>query len=288
MTPLTVEALRKRTTVSSADADRRVEEPSLDAPAAGKPISHGQVVDLWKDLKGHGPKKFSLENLLKGSSVYVPPPPPKPEPVSPGHHLSSQFDTSTDLTRARQSAEYKALMARLRHEEEERKYERMVASTKMPSFAQHFPHSTSSVAHSFAEVNRPSTKHDLGDNDVTFNDVHRQVMLLINFMVTIIGCAATLWILARWWSTPARLFLTMAGSVVVGIAEVGLYYGYLWHLGEARKKDVKLKEVRQVLETWVVNKEDESTITEVNVGDRASVGTGVRLRKAGKKEKEVT
>lgn len=179
-------------------------------------------------------------------------------------------------------------MARLRREEEERKYERMVASTKMPSFAQQFPNSTNSIVHSFAEVNRPSTKDDLGDNDVTLNDVHRQAILLLNFMVTIIGCAATLWILARWWSTPARLFLTMGGSLVVGIAEVGLYYGYLWHLGEARKKDLKVKEVRQVLETWVVNKEDETTVKEVDVGSHGSDGTAVRLRKVGKKQKEGT
>lgn len=178
-------------------------------------------------------------------------------------------------------------MARLRHEEEERKYERMVASTKLPSFAQQFPNSTDSVVHSFAQVNRPSTKDDLGDDDVTFNDVHRQVMLLINFLVTIIGCAATLWILARWWSTPARLFLTMGGSFVIGVAEVGLYYGYLWHLGEARRKDVKTKEVRQVLETWVVNKEDEGVIKEV-AGGRESDSTALRLRKVGKKDKEDT
>lgn len=192
------------------------------------------------------------------------------------------------MNRAQQSAEYKALMARLRHEEEERKYERMVASTKMPSFAQQFPTSTNSIVHSFAEVNRPSTKADLGDDDVTYNDVHRQFMLLLNFMVTIIGCAASLWILARWWSTPARLFLTMGGSIVVAIAEVGLYYGYLWHLGEARKKDVKLKEVRQVVDTWVVNKEDESIIKTLDVGGHGNDDTAVRLRKTGKKGKDET
>lgn len=286
MTPLIAEAFQRSATDPNAGTDATVEEPSLDSPAAGKPISHNQIVNLWKTLKETGKEGNRLEDLLKGSRIYIPPPPPKPEPVSRRDPLR-KFDVSTDLIRARQSAEYKALMARLRHEEEERKYERMVASTKMPSFIQQFPHSTNSVAHSFAEVNRPSTKHDLGDDDVTYNDVHRQVMLLINFMVTIIGCAVTLWILARWWNTPARLFLTMGGSAVVGIAEVGLYYGYLWHLGEAKKKDVKLKEVRQVLETWVVNKENESTIKKVDIGDRDGDGTGVRLRRTGTKGNQV-
>lgn len=164
----------------------------------------------------------------------------------------------------------------------------MVASTKTSFLAQPFPDSTNSLAHSFAQVNRPSTKEDLGDDDVTLNDVHRQAILLLNFMVTIIGCAATLWILARWWSTPARLFLTMGGSVVVGIAEVGLYYGYMWHLGEARKKDGKVKEVRQVVETWVVNKEHETTAKEVDIGGHGGDGPAVRRRRVDKKEKEGT
>lgn len=183
-------------------------------------------------------------------------------------------------------------MARLRREEEERKYQRMVSAssqpgTGMPSFAQQFP--TSSLANSFAEVNRPSNKADEGDDDVTYNDVHRQVMLVINFLVTIFGCAATLWILARWWSTPARLFLTMGGSLVVAIAEVGVYQAYVWHLVDAKKKDGKLKEVKEVVETWVVGKDDEGTEVKSREADRAQVGEGnqgseVRLRKGRRQE----
>lgn len=183
-------------------------------------------------------------------------------------------------------------MARLRRDEEERKYQRMVCrsgypTTGMPSFAQQFP--TSSLAHSFAEVHRPSTKADEGDDDVTYNDVHRQVMLVINFLVTIFGCAATLWILARWWSTPARLFLTLGGSLVVAIAEVGVYQAYVWHLTDAKKKDGKLKEVKEVVETWVVGKEDEAIdvgIKEVSTKNKegGDESTKVRLRKSNKRE----
>lgn len=183
-------------------------------------------------------------------------------------------------------------MARLRRAEEERKYQRMVSpsgypTTGMPSFAQQFP--TSSLAHSFAQVNRPSNKADEGDDDVTYNDVHRQVMLVINFLVTIFGCAATLWILARWWSTPARLFLTMGGSLVVAIAEVGVYQAYVWHLSDAKKKDGKLKEVKEVVETWVVGKEVEAVGVESkgfnkNKREEGDEGTKVRLRKGKRRE----
>lgn len=91
MTPLTVEALGDR--VANARVNTRTTEakPSLDCPAVGNPISHGQIVDLWKDLNQPGATGHSLENLLKGTSLYFPPPPTRPEPVSFVHPLSSQL-----------------------------------------------------------------------------------------------------------------------------------------------------------------------------------------------------
>ena len=57
-------------------------EPSLKLPAIGNPVSHAQIVDLWKGLKDVGHREYTLEMLLKGSAVHVPPPVPKPQPVS--------------------------------------------------------------------------------------------------------------------------------------------------------------------------------------------------------------
>jgi len=57
-------------------------EPSLSGPAIGKPISHGQVMDISRQLKIRGHSSYHLDILLRGSRVYVPPLPPKPEPVS--------------------------------------------------------------------------------------------------------------------------------------------------------------------------------------------------------------
>lgn len=58
-------------------------EPSLESPALGKPISHSQILDLWERLRDMEQTEYTLEKLLQGASVYIPPPPPKPEPVSP-------------------------------------------------------------------------------------------------------------------------------------------------------------------------------------------------------------
>lgn len=143
-------------------------------------------------------------------------------------------------------------MARLRRDEEERSYERMVRASRRPDTLSPTSATSSALARGFAEVNRPSRPADVGDDDVTYADVHRQLMLILNFLVSIAGVAATLWVVARWWSTPARLFLTLGGSIVVAIAEVAVYSGYIWRMGEAKGKQESVKEVKEVVQTWVV------------------------------------
>lgn len=91
MTPLIVEALGNRAANASGNTRATDGKPSLDCPAAGNPISHSQIVELWKDLNQTEATGHSLESLLKGTSVYFPPPPPKPEPVSFVHPLSYQL-----------------------------------------------------------------------------------------------------------------------------------------------------------------------------------------------------
>lgn len=73
-------------------------EPSLDQPAIGKPITHGQIIAISKTLKeiqtGTTNDKsdiqvsYYLEDLLRGSKVYVEPPKPRDEPVGSTHPLN--------------------------------------------------------------------------------------------------------------------------------------------------------------------------------------------------------
>jgi hypothetical protein len=60
-------------------------EPSLSDPKVGNPISHGQVIDLSNELKSRGISPRTLDVLLRGAGIYVPPPKPKPKPVSVCH-----------------------------------------------------------------------------------------------------------------------------------------------------------------------------------------------------------
>ena len=69
-------------------------EPSLRNPKVGNPISHGQAIDLSKQLKVQDITPNSLDTLLRGARVYIAPPPPKPEPVRP----LSLHATKTRLT----------------------------------------------------------------------------------------------------------------------------------------------------------------------------------------------
>ncbi|OAA50759.1 vacuolar H+-ATPase assembly protein [Beauveria brongniartii RCEF 3172] len=202
-------------------------DPSLINPAIGNPILHSQILRLSKCQQA-----FRLEELLRGSQVYVTPSAPKPA----------------------KSPEYIALMAKLRRDEDARAYQRMInPPIPLETFKARFPNS----ARYFAAANKPTSDADIGDDDVTYNEIHRQVMLLINFLVSIAGVAATLWILGRWWSLPARLLLTMGGSILVAIAEVAVYGGYVWRMGEAKRKEDIRPERKEIVQTWIVGKDED-------------------------------
>lgn len=74
------------------------QEPTLTHGAVGNPISHAQILRLWKQLQSSSNKStFTLESLLVGAKVYCPPPPPKAEKVSP--IPSSPYDCSSNIIR---------------------------------------------------------------------------------------------------------------------------------------------------------------------------------------------
>ncbi|KAF8855432.1 hypothetical protein BDZ45DRAFT_804983 [Acephala macrosclerotiorum] len=210
--------------------------PELGSPKVGNPIMHGQVADLSKQMKERGMEPCRLEVLLKGSRIYAPPLPKKPEPTS----------------------EYKALMARLRREEEARSYERMTnPPPPMETFAQRFP--MASAAHAFPTSYQSIHTSDPDDDGTTYADIDRQMALVFNVLISIVACAAGIWIAARWWSTPARLALSMSGSMLVGVAEVVVYAGYIRRVGEAKKEEKKVKEVKEIVNTWVVGADDDKS-----------------------------
>ena len=177
-----------------------------------------------------------------------------------------------------QTEEYKALMARLRREEEERTYERMTQKAGGPTrepFGERYP-GADARARAFAAVNQPSKAADLGSDDwvAEYGDVQKQVTLILNFLVSIVGSGVALWLAARWWSTPARLFLSLGGSLLVAVAEVAVYSAYSWRMAEGERRENEKREVREVAQTWVVGasggeeEEDEKTETLKGGGEK--------------------
>jgi len=126
---------------------------------------------------------------------------------------------------------------------------------------------------------------DPDDDGVTYADVDRQMALIFNVLISIVACAAAMWIAAKWWSTPARLALSMSGSALVGVAEVVVYSGYLRRVGEAKGKEKQIKEVKEIVNTWVVGAgndtgdatEENSTAIESKEDDK-----GLRARRKTK------
>lgn len=239
MTPAIVGAVKKFQSSTKPLSDdlkpeNAADKPSLDDPAEGNPISHFQLVEISKSLLSKAQshttedadgqnhdrirEEYRLSTLLRGASFHNPPPPPKPAP----------------------SSEYQALMARLRAAEEQKSYERMLnrASTSQ-SFYERFP-------------NAQKSSSQESEDEVTYADVDRQITLIINVLVTVIACGIAIWIVARRWSAPARLGLSMSGAILVAVAEVVVYAGYLRRVKEAKAQEKKKVERKEIVDTWVI------------------------------------
>lgn len=113
------------------------------------------------------------------------------------------------------------------------------------------------MAHAFAEVNKPSKASDMETDDIEFGDVQKQMTLIINFLVSVFGCGVAIWKVAQWWPVSTRLFLSLGGALIVAITEVVVYSAYTWRMSEGEKRQAKMKESREVIQTWVVGEEKE-------------------------------
>lgn len=261
MTPAMVAAVKVYT--AGGGSASNPDEPTLDEAIVGKPISHGQIIDIAEFLKNNSdtvqqgtkdgnPVSLSLADLLRGSSVYMPPPEPKPQP----------------------SAEYQALMADLRKREEARSYERMLnSSTSTETFSRRFPNAK------YGHLFDSGTKSD-DEDDITYKDVDRQLTLIINVLVTVIACSIAVWIVARRWDTPQRLALSMFSSIVLAIAEVVVYWGYINRLKNAKKTERKKVEKKKITETWIIeSRKGESQPVNIISRPEHSSDESLRLRK---------
>lgn len=155
-------------------------------------------------------------------------------------------------------------MRRLREEEEQRQYERMLnPPAQKETFNQRFPNAASSFGIG-------STVPDEVD-EVTYADVNRQMVLIINVLVSIICTSVAVWMAARRWSVPQRMGLAFFSSTLVAVAEVAIYMGYIRRIKESKVKERKQVEKKEIINTWVIDGKASS--------QQASVADSIRFRK---------
>lgn len=262
MTPGIVRALRRAEEASPDDFAKlqRPEEPPLAGAKPGSPVSHSQLIDLSKLLKQLSPGVSSsndsisqhqessgnsdrnaetspntanatiepipttLSSLLHNTKIYTPPPPPQPA----------------------KSPQYHALMSRLRVEQERQSYERMLRPPPTrESFSQRFPQSDFSLG--------SLAPRDSEEDDLSYEEVHRQIILIINILISIVCVACFIWVAARHWSVGKRLGLSMGGSFGVAVAEVAVYGGYVRKVREAKRAEKKKPEIKEIVKSWVLD-----------------------------------
>ncbi|KAF2147133.1 uncharacterized protein K452DRAFT_293604 [Aplosporella prunicola CBS 121167] len=272
MTPAVVQAVHAWHRLADDQQQRELpQQPELAAPAPGAPISHAQLLRISSFLTTAksssdepGPPAIRLNDLLRGARIYVPPPPPKPEPTP----------------------EYKALMARLRASQESLAYSLLLTppTAHTPStLPRATPH-----AHSPATLAATAAAQEA--DEATYADVNRQLALIANVLISIVACSVALWIAARHWSVPRRLALSMGGSILVAVAEVAIYAGYIRRVREAKEEEkVRAgRERREVESVWVIGKGGETRAVKEGEGGEAvevvggrEVASGVHVDAAG-------
>ncbi|KAF3490922.1 uncharacterized protein GIQ15_00439 [Arthroderma uncinatum] len=243
------------------------ETPDLQAP-----ISHSQLISLARSFSRRQSRsggadgedeaqatadalvegsKYTLNNLLRGTELYIPPPPPKPAP----------------------SPEYLALKAKLQAEAEQNKYNSLLHPLSLSE-------SKRQASPIFAS---PSDRVHGGAKQSVFMDGQESdpitPSLVLNILVSILFTGfATYWGLSNFripkvstllpWSTlpsyvasdphthyyyphapssqPFRVFVSLFAGILVGVAEVVVYASYLRKVENAKSKE-KAKVEKKVL-----------------------------------------
>lgn len=170
------------------------------------------------------------------------------------------------------SPEYVALMARLRVEQEQRDYKALLARQAY-------------------EERRALLGQD---PDEEKDDISPS--LVLNILLSVVMCAGAAFYMTRWWPNDGvRVLVSLTTGIVVGVAEVTVYAGYLRKVDESRRKEKKLREKKEVIGEYTgpedavdatgVKKDGSSEGEQTEIWGRG-VNGGMRRRVREKWEKE--
>ncbi|EAW11560.1 TMEM199/VMA12 family protein [Aspergillus clavatus NRRL 1] len=272
--------------ISALEAIPPSSRKDLDLPTslvADTPISHDQLVRLSRYLYTNAltsPQEASLNSLLRGTRIYVPPPPKKPEP----------------------SPEYLALKARLLAAAEADAYHRMTTSAPSPQGPSPiFSSSTPTL----------SSIHDSSSAAAGGGEDPLTPSLVLNiFLSVLITGFSVYWALTSFrtpdllvssvssvWrsgsgsssartagvSEPVKVLVSLLTALVVGVAEVLIYAIYLQKVERARAREARIKERKEVIGRDEVQRRNDGQDVQMVGGDKEEIwgrgaNGGVRRR----------
>lgn len=147
-----------------------------------------------------------------------------------------------------------------------------------PSTANTYQHQDRQISNSLLSPSPfPPTVDE--ESEMTYADVSRQMALILNIFISIVACGFAVWTVTRNWSTPQRLALSLGGCVLVAIAEVVVYAGYLGKLNEAKERGKDQIEAKEIVNTWVIGGEkvDKSMMDDSSTGNTDDGATEEKL-----------
>ncbi|KAG0676326.1 Vacuolar ATPase assembly integral membrane protein [Pichia californica] len=150
---------------------------------------------------------------------------------------------------------YVKLMNQLRSEEKEREYRTLLKrnTTKMASVGV-----DGIGSYTFIKDRENTESHVDGINAV--KEIKHQLTTIVNIMITVLSVGYAVW----YWSGSSmglsessngngiRILMSLVASLLVLVAEVVVFGGYLRKVEEARDKEKKVVENRKVVETIVI------------------------------------
>ncbi|KAJ5156051.1 hypothetical protein N7492_008854 [Penicillium capsulatum] len=251
----------------------------LDLPAeldVQGPISHEQLLRLSRTLRhdasSHAAGSVTvLSALLRGTTVYVPPPPKKPEPTP----------------------EYLASKARLQAAADQAAYQRLLNPTHTPDPSSADPHASEAPTATEETLTPSLVLNIFLSVIVTGFSVY---WALSKFMMPdILARRFASWTGPRMdAASPAggasdavRVLVSLFAALAVAVAEAFLYAAYLGKVERAKAKERRVKERKSVVETvpdapaQSVDQEEETIW-----GKGVNGGMRRRVREKWEREKE--
>lgn len=154
---------------------------------------------------------------------------------------------------------YNKLMQRLRNEEQEKEYRSLLKKNKESgNTGKHA--GTDSIGNYAFLAQKDEDINKVGRIGDTAKELKHQITTIVNVLITVISVGYAVW----YWSGSSmglsiinngdgfRILLSLFAALIVLIAEVVVFGGYLRKVDDARTKEKKMVENRTIVQTTVI------------------------------------